>query len=82
VDLAHGLVEKGVHFEMGSLWSKLNGHKVAQQVKKALHDMGEDSSTELDLAVAHQDLLKRGFSKEVLEGEMLQRILELSKNLS
>lgn len=66
-ELGWGLVEKGQHFEMKSLWMALAGTKEAQQVRRMLLDLSGGVSVEWDLDDARRELLARNFTDEEVE---------------
>jgi|GEM_PF-4092128 len=71
-----GIVEKGTHFEMASLWESLKQHEDAKQVRQLIAHLGGGESTIWDLANARQELLKRNFTGSEIDDLIPERLLE------
>lgn len=80
-ELAWGIVEKGTHFEMKSLWNSVKAYPEAGQVRLTLIELGSDSSTIWDLSNARQELLKRNFTSSEIDELIPQRLKEWASYL-
>jgi hypothetical protein len=81
-ELAWGIVEKGTHFEMSSLWSKVKEHTNATQIKEMLRELGTGESITWDLDNARQELLKRSFSGSEIDEIIPARLVEWANYLA
>ncbi|MGK5085621.1 hypothetical protein WDW37_20215 [Bdellovibrionota bacterium FG-1] len=77
IELASGLVEKGTHFDLDPLWTRLKAQPEATQIRHMLCALASGESAQWDIENARQELLSRNFSSEDIEGNLLQRLLEL-----
>jgi hypothetical protein len=76
-ELVHGLVEKGFHFDIDSLWKKVCRESDAATLRTVLQNLGDQNSTSWDLDHVSSDLLQRGFSENDIDDVIPQRFLEL-----
>ena len=77
IELGSGLVEKGMHFDLGPLWMKLKTHTDAKNVRTMLADLASGESTRWDIEEARQELLKRGYVTEAIDELLPQRLSDL-----
>ena len=75
-ELGWGLVNRGQHFEMKSLWTALASTKESQQVKKMLSDLSSGESVEWDLEDARRELLGRSFTNGEVETDIPANLKE------
>jgi hypothetical protein len=81
-ELAWGIVDKGMHFEMSSLWTKVKGHVNAKQIRDMLRELGEGRSVAWDLDNARQELLRRNFSGSEIDDIIPARLTEWASYLT
>ncbi len=81
-ELGWGLVERGTHFEMNTLWQKIKDDPSAKQVKKILLDLGSGESVKWDLENARQELLKRNFNDTEISETIPQRLTDWAQSLT
>lgn len=81
VELAWGIVEKGLHFEMGPLWKTVCKIEEAKQVRATLYELGKGESQSWDLDDARQELLKRNFSGSEIDELLPARLIEWTNYL-
>ncbi len=82
IELASGLVEKGTHFDLDPLWTRLKPWPEAAQIRQMLAAFAGGESVQWDVENARQELLSRGFSAEDIEGVLLRRLSELVEVLA
>lgn len=81
-ELGWGIVERGAHFEMNSLWQKIKDDPSAKQIRKILLDLGSGESVKWDLDYARQELLKRNFNDTEISETIPQRLTDWAESLT
>lgn len=76
-ELVYGIVQKGNHFELPELWSKVKSSPEALFVRQMLSALASGESTEWDLDNARQEFLSRGFDSEEIGNTIPSSIDEL-----
>ena len=62
IELVWGLVENGIHFQLGELWAKVRQNTGAESTTKILYEIANDSGNVFDLVQ-----LERAFEEELQE---------------
>lgn len=75
-EFSHGLVQKGIHFELLDLWSRLKSSPEALQVHTMLSKLASGESPEWDLENARQELLGRNFDSDEIDYTIPSSIAE------
>lgn len=66
-EFSHGLVQKGIHFELPELWSRIKSSPEALQVHKMLSKLASGESPEWDLDNVRQELFSRNFESDEID---------------
>ncbi|MBI3534519.1 MAG: hypothetical protein HY072_03395 [Deltaproteobacteria bacterium] len=74
IELASGLVEKGIHFDLDQLWTQLKTTQEATQIRQMLSPLAGGESVQWDVQNARQELLSRNFLAEDIDGILLRRL--------
>lgn len=75
VELIGGLVEKGVHFEIGDLWAKLKSQPEAKDIKSMILSIADENhSGAWDIDNVRRELIQRDFNNDFIDGDLMQRI--------
>ena len=67
LELISGLVEKGTHFKIANLWSRVLGCAESVQIEKMLADIINETNTAWDIEDVRADLIKRNFSSSFID---------------
>lgn len=81
VELITGLVHKGTHFELGSIWSVVKPHLDSKKIEQLLLCLEQDSSLEWDIDEIKTDLITRGFPFNGMEKSIQLAAKELREAL-
>ena len=76
-ELVWGLVEKGTHFQLENLWTKIKSDQEAAFVRQALRELGGGTSVRWDLDSARDELATRSFSTTDLDDVIPERLIEI-----